>query len=156
MSDAQPLPPIEELLPHRHPMLLLDRLLSGDDSGVTARASVSPAAWYAAAEGAMPAWIAIELMAQALAAHVGLRARAEGRPPRPGVLLGCRAYRSVVARIAAGTALRIEARVSFADEGGFAAYDCSVAGPDGEIASATLKVFEPPDFAAFLASVGNA
>ena len=156
MSATQALPPIEELLPHRGTMLLLDRLLSGDPSGVTAQTTVSAPAWFAAPDGAMPAWIGIELMAQALAAHVGLRARAEGRPPRPGVLLGCRAYRCAAARIAAGTVLRIEARVSFSDGGGFAAYDCSVAGPDGEIASATLKVFEPPDFAAFLVSVEKA
>lgn len=40
----------------------------------------------------MPAWFGIELMAQAIAAHVGLLSMRDGNPARPGVLLGSRKY----------------------------------------------------------------
>jgi predicted hotdog family 3-hydroxylacyl-ACP dehydratase len=147
------LPPIEAVVPHRGAMLWLERLVSGDERGVEAEARVGAGAWYLDEAGAMPAWLGIELMAQALAAHVGLRAWASGQPARPGVLLGCRAYRSRAARFPRGETLRVTALRSFSDESGFAAYDCAIAGAGGEIAAATLKAYEPPDFAAFLASV---
>jgi predicted hotdog family 3-hydroxylacyl-ACP dehydratase len=151
MSPA--LPPIEAVVPHRGTMLWLTRLVSGDERGVQAEAEILPGAWYADEAGGMPAWLGIELMAQALAAHVGLRAWANAQPARPGVLLGCRAYRSRAARFAPGATLRVTAVRAFADESGFAAYDCAIANADGELATATLKAYEPPDFAAFLASV---
>jgi predicted hotdog family 3-hydroxylacyl-ACP dehydratase len=77
------LPPIEQLIPHRGTMLLLDAVSACSDESLTALAKVRGDAWYADADGAMPAWIGIELMAQAIAAHVGLlsmRARKHVRP----------------------------------------------------------------------------
>jgi predicted hotdog family 3-hydroxylacyl-ACP dehydratase len=141
------------VVPHRGTMLWLTRLVSGDENGVQAEATIPAGAWYADEAGGMPAWLGIELMAQALAAHVGLRAWSKAKPARPGVLLGCRAYRSSAGRFAAGETLRVTALRSFADESGFAAYDCGIAGVNGELAAATLKAYEPPDFAAFLASM---
>jgi hypothetical protein len=32
----------------------------------------------------------------------------------------------------------------------FAAYDCTIAGTDGELAASSLKVFQPGDFDAFM------
>ena len=93
------LPPIEQVLPHRGSMLLLDRVISWDREHVAVVATPSSAGWYAEA-GGMPAWIGVELMAQAIAAHVGLLARSMGKAPKNGVLLGARAYRASLARLA--------------------------------------------------------
>ena len=41
-------------------------------------------------------------------------------------------------------------RLSYRDESGFGAYECTIADHRTELASATLKVYEPPDFEAFL------
>ncbi len=98
----------------------------------------------------MPAWIGIELMAQAVAAHAGLRGRLSGKPPKRGVLLGCRAYRARAPRAAAGAVLKIVAKMTFFDESGLGAYDCSIESNAEEFATATLKVFEPEDFEAFM------
>jgi predicted hotdog family 3-hydroxylacyl-ACP dehydratase len=68
------------------------------------------------------------------------------------VLLGCCAYRASAPRFAPGAALRITARLSYKDESGFAAYDCAISSACGAAASATLKVYEPADFDAFLRS----
>ena len=40
-------PPIEEILPHRHGMLLVERLVSWDERQATVSAVPSASAWYA-------------------------------------------------------------------------------------------------------------
>jgi predicted hotdog family 3-hydroxylacyl-ACP dehydratase len=150
MNPTYPLPPIEDLLPHRGMMLLLDRVI--DFAGASAATECVPRsdAWYADGQGNMPAWIGIELMAQTVATHVGLQKRAEGLPPRHGALLGTRSYRSAVPSFQAGEMLHICATLLFRDTGGFSAYDCNIARGGQEIATATIKVFEAEDFQSFL------
>lgn len=147
-----PLPAIETVVPHRGGMLWLERLVAAAEDAVEAAATVPAAAGYLDPQPGMPAWLGIELMAQAVAAHVGLRGWREGKPVKPGVLLGCRRYQSSVAAFAPGASLRVSARLSYKDESGFGAYDCTIADQRAELASATLKVYEPPDFEAFLKS----
>ncbi len=150
------LPPIADLLPHRGAMLLLASLLAADDEGTTCQALPDAAAWYADADGAMPAWIGIELMAQTIAAHVALIARLAGKPPRPGVLLGTRAYNTQVSRFPAGQALHISARLTYRDASGLGAYNCTLADGNGmTLATAAISVFQPEDFAQFMASQTN-
>jgi predicted hotdog family 3-hydroxylacyl-ACP dehydratase len=145
-------PPIAELVPHRGAMLMLESVSAADETGLEAHAAVPVAAWYLDADGAMPSWIGIELMAQAAAALAGLNGKKAGLPPRPGVLLGTRAYRASAARFPPGARLLVSVRLAQADDGGFAAYDCAIRGPGGTLAEATLKVFAPADFAAFIQS----
>jgi len=140
------LPPIEELLPHRGTMLLLDRVLDFGAQSATAEYAPRRAAWYADANGKMPAWIGIELMAQTVAVHAGLIKRSEGLPPKPGALLGARRYTSTQPAFAADQPLRIEATVIYSDPGGFSAYQCSITTAGQQLASATLKVFAPDSF----------
>jgi predicted hotdog family 3-hydroxylacyl-ACP dehydratase len=148
--SAAALPPIEAVVPHRGNMLWLERLVAAADDAVEAAATVPDGAGYLDPQPGMPAWLGIELMAQTVAAHVGLRGWRDGKPAKPGVLLGCRRYRSSVGAFAAGAKLRVSARLSYRDESGFGAYECTIADQRTELASATLKVYEPPDFEAFL------
>lgn len=150
------LPTPEQVLPHRDNMLLLDRITAFDDALCAAEYAPRSDAWYADAAGDMPAWIGVELMAQAVAAQVGMEKRSRGLPPKLGMLLGTRSYKSVVSSFRAGAALSINARLQFRDESGLAAYDCEIrrAGEVQEIlASAILKVFEPDDFQAFVKGI---
>lgn len=144
------LPPIAEILQHRDTMLLLDRMINFTDLSGTAEYSPRCDAWYADAQGNMPAWIGIELMAQTIAAHIGLLKRKEGAPPKQGALLGTRSYSSTVADFRAGEALRIHAAVTYRDGSGLGAYDCSIAHGDEVLATATIKVYEPDNFQTFL------
>lgn len=156
MKQESPVfPRIEQLVPHRGAMLWLDRLTGGDVNAVEAEARVPSAGWYLDERGCMPAWMGIEMMAQAVAAHAGLRGWLAGKPPKPGVLLGCRVYRVGASRVAAGTLLRITARVSYADENGFGAYDCAIRDASIELATATLKVYEPDDAEAFFRTMAE-
>ncbi|MBS0545694.1 MAG: hotdog family protein [Proteobacteria bacterium] len=144
------LPPVEALLPHRGTMLLIDRVLAFAGDTASAECTPRPDAWYADGAGAMPAWIGIELMAQTVAAHVGLRKRSEGVPPKQGALLGTRRYTSTEPAFAAGHALRIDSTMIYRDVSGLGAYDCRITCDGVEVATATLKVFEPDDFDAFV------
>lgn len=154
MTDAC-IPPIEELLPHRGTMLLLDAVNDWDAESATASAPVRADAWYAEPEG-MPARIGIELMAQTIAAHVGLVARSRGAAPKHGVLLGTRAYQVTMTHFPAGESLTVTTHLILRDASGLGAYDCSIQRHGQTVATATIKVFEPEDFAAFLAQAENA
>jgi predicted hotdog family 3-hydroxylacyl-ACP dehydratase len=131
-------------------MLLVQRVLDWGPAQATVAATPQAEAWYAE-QGAMPAWMGIELIAQAIAAHVGLLARLQGKPPRKGLLLGTREYRATLPRFAAGAELRVTALQCFIDASGLGSYHGSIRLAEAEVASASVTVFEPPDFDAFLA-----
>ncbi|MGD8631740.1 MAG: hotdog family protein [Gammaproteobacteria bacterium] len=152
---SQHLPPIEMLLPHRGTMLLLDAVTAWDAESATSSASVRADSWYAADNGSMPSWIGIELMAQTIAAHVGLSARSRGLLPKQGILLGTRAYQATMSDFPTGALLRVNASLIFRDTSGLGAYACSISLDDNHVASATLKVYEPEDFDAFLMQTSN-
>lgn len=150
---TQPLPQaiaIEEILPHRGSMLLLDRVLDFDAESATAEYTPRSDAWYADSAGNMPAWIGIELMAQAVAAHVGLLKRCSGALPKQGALLGTRRYSSAQPAFSAGKPLLMRTKMIYRDASGLGAYDCSIMVDGREVAGAILKVFEPDNFQSFL------
>lgn len=131
-------------------MLLLDRVIAFENESTTAEYTPCDDAWYADEQGNMPAWIGIELMAQAIAAHIGLLKRREDAPLKQGALLGTRSYRSMVPSFATNKMLHIQAIMSYRDASGIGAYDCSILRGGEVLATATIKVFEPDDFQEFL------
>lgn len=162
MTTPKAFPPVEELLLHRDNMLLIGAVTDFSPERVLCRAIADPLAWYGGRgrdvggeEGAMPAWIGIELMAQAIGTHAALLARQAGKPPRAGALLGSREYRVTRPAFAAGMDLIIEARQAFRNSDGLASYDCRICTTSGEeLASAALTVFEPTDFEQFILGTG--
>ncbi|NKJ47903.1 beta-hydroxyacyl-ACP dehydratase [Burkholderia sp. SG-MS1] len=142
--------PIEAIIPHRGSMLLIDAVDMFAEETLSARASVDAQAWYADADGAMPAWIGIELMAQAIAAHVALLALLGGGRARPGVLLGSRSYKALQPTLAAGACLTIRVLELLRSEEGHGAYECTIHHGDVCCAEAVIKVFQPPDFQSFI------
>ncbi|MFM0715971.1 hotdog family protein [Paraburkholderia strydomiana] len=142
--------PIEAIIPHRGSMLLIDAVDTFGEETLSARATVDAHAWYADADGAMPAWIGIELMAQAIAAHVALLAMRGGGRARPGVLLGSRSYKALQPAFAAGACLSIRVVELLRSEEGHGAYECTIHHGDVGCAEAVIKVFQPPDFQSFI------
>ena len=149
-NESATFPPVEQILPHRGTMLLIDAILAFDDESLTAQAHVQGDAWYADADGAMPAWIGIELMAQAIAAHVGLFEMRAGNPMRPGVLLGSQRYEAHLPAFARDALLRIEVKELLRGDEGHGAYECVIRHADVVAAQAVIKVFRPRDFQSFI------
>ncbi len=80
---------IEDVVPHRQDMCLLQRIIRWDQDTLEAELVV-PEAGLFVEDGQVPAWVGIEYMAQAIAAWAGCRARAAGKQPQLGFLLGSR------------------------------------------------------------------
>jgi predicted hotdog family 3-hydroxylacyl-ACP dehydratase len=140
--------PMAELLPHSHNMILLDGVERFDEESIVCRTVLSPGGLLQNADGSLPAWASIELMAQAIAAWLSCRGRATGDPVRLGLLLGTREFHCDTDTFAPGTCLQISARRRFHDEHGMGAFECRLEGA-GHVAHARLTVFSPPDAAAF-------
>lgn len=137
-----PLADAAAFVPHRSPMLLLDGIRSTSDTESHAWVKVDPKAWYADAQGAMPAWYGIELMAQTVAAYSGAVKRRQGLAPVKGYLLGARTYACTLPAFPAGSVLEIQGVYHYSDDSGLWAFDCTIFLQDTPVATAMLKVFE--------------
>jgi predicted hotdog family 3-hydroxylacyl-ACP dehydratase len=158
---ADGFPSVDTLLPHRGTMKLLEQVESFSELTLMASTQVDGTAWYADAEGAMPVWIGLELMAQAIAAHVALRLRLEHRPAQPGVLLGARRYDVFTQAFACDARLYIDVCETIKVDGGHGAYDCEIRSGSGRaddgsdsgstrLARAVVKVYQPDNFQQFI------
>ncbi|UTW09537.1 hotdog family protein [Pseudomonas benzenivorans] len=141
--------PIAELLPHAGDMILIDEVLSFDEDSVQTRLRVRPGGLFSQADGSLPAWVGVELMAQSVAAYAGCRARQAGNPVQLGFLLGTRSYQCNVERFPAGSELHIRALRSLQDDNGMGVFECHLDGP-GIHAEARLNVFCPPQVDSYL------
>lgn len=149
----QILPPISDVLLHSGNMRLLDSAVCFDAETALAEYTPQANAWYADNEGNMPAWIGIELMAQAISLHAGLLKQGDSTPPKHGALLGTRSYNATASVFPAGIPLMILVKLVYRDTSGLGAYDCIIYAPpnhDNILAKASLKVFEPDNFQQFL------
>jgi predicted hotdog family 3-hydroxylacyl-ACP dehydratase len=135
-------PAIEALLPHRDGMLLVDRVVHAGEGTLRAVLEVRESAWYVDANG-MPAWMALEAMAQTVAACVGNARREQGLPPVQGYLLGTRRFRSARPAFPVGCTLEIVAERQYQEASGIGAFECRVELDGERVADATLTVFDP-------------
>lgn len=141
--------PIAELIPHAGDMILIDRMLRFGDEDIETQLTVRGGGLFSQADGSLPAWVGIELMAQSVAAYAGCQARLRGEPVELGFLLGTRNFQCNVERFPAGAELHIQATRSLQDDNGMGVFECHLRGP-GIDASARLNVFRPPQVASYL------
>ncbi len=139
-----PVPQVTDLILHRGPSMLLDRILDASTTRCLASVRLEPGAWYLQADGTVPAWVGLEWMAQAAAAFSGHRHREAGREPRIGFLLGTRGYEALVPSFPLGADLEVEAEVLFLDDSGPGAFTCEVRHKGETLARARLKAIETP------------
>jgi predicted hotdog family 3-hydroxylacyl-ACP dehydratase len=107
---ATELPPVDEVVPHQGRVLLLDCVLEHDKEATTVSIDVGRQTWLTRDDGSVASWVALEFMAQCVAAHEGVCALLEGRPPIRGSLAaasGLRLYRS---SFEAGSMLHVHTR----------------------------------------------
>ncbi len=138
---------LEEILPHRPPMVLLDEVVSFDESdgSLVVAATIRPE-WS-------ENYVAIELMAQASAALAGIHDRIAGGndPARPGFLLGTRRLVLDIDRFEVGRRYLVTSKNVFRD-GEAASFECTVRDGDKTVASAVLNAYRPHDISSFLSS----
>ena len=144
MLETQRFPPVEDVLPHKPPMVLLDAVTSHTREATTCTVRIDDSAQFAGVDGDVPNWVAVEYMAQCAAAHSGLCEREKGLPIRIGFLLGLRRIVFHAARFAAGIELEVSVRDEWND-GELASFTCSVKDrADGRLlAECELSAYSP-------------
>ncbi len=142
--------PIETLLPHSGAAILLDAVLACDENSLLAGATVRSHGAYGDCADNLPAWMGLELMAQAVGAWAGCQARQAGEPVQLGFLLGTRRYDCRVRAFAPGMRLTIRVERSLEDAAGMAVFLCHIRLGEEQLAEARLNVYRPPDPGAFI------
>ncbi len=134
-------PPLTELLPHRPPMLWLDEVLDHDAEAARVRCALTLRSEHAfVREGRAEPLIAIEWMAQAIGALVGLRDRAQGQAPRAGFLIAVPEALFDTDGFALGERLEITATRIWGDDQ-LASFGCEVWRGASCVARAQISVY---------------
>lgn len=142
--------PVENYVPHRGPMLLLDRLLAADVDSAVAEVTVPQGGMFLHDAG-MPSWVGMEYMAQTVAAWAGWNALRKGQAVKIGFLLGSRKYEAAQAFFAPGMRLKVSVQCDLMGDNGLGMFDCRIHAEDErELASARISVFEPEDGSAHI------
>lgn len=133
--------PIEELVPHAAPMILIDRLVSFSREQALAEVTVRADHPFATADG-VPSHLGIEFMAQTCGAMTGARSKAEETPVRVGFLLGTRNFEAKQPFFPLGARLGISVEVVVRDAE-MGVFDCRIQNGDELLAEARLNVYQP-------------
>lgn len=141
---------IENYVPHRGAMLLLERLLHADAETAVAQVSVPRDGLFLQDEG-MPAWVGLEYMAQTVAAWAGWQAVQAGQSVKLGFLLGTRKFDAQCAFFAPGAVLHIHVRSELVGDNGLGMFDCQIQDANAAVlAQARVSVYEPEDGGAYI------
>ncbi|MDR2014999.1 MAG: hypothetical protein LBP99_05175 [Azoarcus sp.] len=142
--------PIADYLPHRPPMLLLDRVIEAAESHIVCEATLQVDSPFCDG-AAVPGWVGVEYMAQAVGVLAGWRALARQLPIRLGFLVGTRHYRSHVPQFRVSEVLRVTADAELMPDEGLVAMRCAIHDAAGALlADALLLLFQPSDVEAYL------
>lgn len=143
------MPDIRSLVPHAGPMVLLDRVISVDAENLCAEVTIGSDSLFCGSDG-VGGWVGIEYMAQAIAAHAGYAARLRGEPVKIGFLLGSRRYECSRPMFEVGSVLRIHVQRIMFGENGLGSFEGRIDDRDGQVASATITIFQPENANEFL------
>ena len=118
-------PPAREVLPQEPPMVFLDQVLLASEEQTVCSLRVEELDRWSGPPG-LPAWAAVEPMAQCIAARGGLEARRAGLAPPIGFLLGCRRLQIGVSHLSPRGAYAVSASRVFGRDKGLFSFECDV------------------------------
>jgi predicted hotdog family 3-hydroxylacyl-ACP dehydratase len=135
----------EYYLPHASPMVLLEQVLEVGEEHAQCAVTVSSdgvLAPFLDAQGALPGWYGIELMAQAIGVWSGWHGRQSAQPPQLGMLLGGRAIYCELPVFTAGSKLLVSVQQLLKDEK-LASFECEISIDNVRIAQGRLNTYQP-------------
>lgn len=141
MMDA-----LNEYLPHRAPMILLDRIISLNEEEAITEVNIRPDSEFC--DGvAVGGWVGIEYMAQTVGVLGGYLSRQKGEAIKTGLLLGARHYQCHCPVFLSGSVLRITARIELQAANGLWSFHCMIHDEKTAtlLAQANLKVYQVDD-----------
>jgi predicted hotdog family 3-hydroxylacyl-ACP dehydratase len=136
-------PPLEQLLPHRSPMILLTRMVESTATTAACEVDIRPETQFCDGES-VAAYVGIEYMAQAIGAFSGFQCRRNGQPIEVGFLISVPEYRSYHPSFKVGQTLRVEVTHAWG-ENQVARFQCTIKdAQNGKLLQqAELSVFKP-------------
>lgn len=153
MNLPETLPDIRSLVPHSGAMVLLDRVVSVDNENLSAEVKIGRDTVFFDGEG-VGAWVGIEYMAQAIAAHAGYLSSLRGDPVKVGFLIGARRYECSRPSFPLGRVLKVSVQKILQAENGLGAFECRIDDSQDStgtpVAVATITVFQPENVDDFL------
>jgi predicted hotdog family 3-hydroxylacyl-ACP dehydratase len=134
-------------------MILLDELTDFGEGTLTAAVTVRPKALFFESERGVAAHVAMEWMAQACGAYLGVEARNDEEPIRRGLLLGTRDFQSTVPWFLEGVRLNVTVTLVSRDSE-VGVFDCVVtdASKGDELAKARLTLYHGNAVTALIAA----
>jgi predicted hotdog family 3-hydroxylacyl-ACP dehydratase len=148
-------PPLEQLLPHRPPMILIDRMIHATDTGGMCEVTIGPQTLFLELAG-VPAFVGIEYMAQAVAAYGGYKSYLASQPVVVGFLLGTQQLKTYCQFFDLGQMLHIQVTHVWGYNQ-LMQFHCTIQDATaGELLQeAELNVFKPKDLQSYLLEVGR-
>ncbi len=137
--------PIADYLPHRPPMIMLDKIVSIQDDFITCSVMVSTngiLAPFLNEQNELPAYYFIELMAQTIGVWNGFHAQNIQEKPQIAFLLGSRLFETQTPAVPLNTQIVIEAKLILKDEQ-LANFEASIIIDHKNVAQARLNVYQP-------------
>ncbi|WP_045853975.1 ApeP family dehydratase [Raoultella terrigena] len=135
-----------DYLPHDAPMLLLEEVLEVTDEtaacrvAVTGRGVLAP---FLDADGNLPGWFALELMAQTVGVWSGWHRRRQGQSSIAlGMVLGARELICAAGVLPAGRTLTISVSLLMQDAR-FGSFECAISAGDEALATGRVNTFQP-------------
>jgi predicted hotdog family 3-hydroxylacyl-ACP dehydratase len=148
-------PPIEQLVPHKPPMILIDRLIDATEMASTCEVTITPQTLFIESAG-VPAFVGLEYMAQAVAAYGGYKAYLAGQPIGHGFLLGTPQFKTDCQFFRCGQTLQIQVTHVWGDHE-LTQFQCTIqdALAGTLLQRAELTVFKPQDLASYLHGISR-
>lgn len=143
----------ENTLPHKPPMLLIHRITAYniENETIEAQVDISPKSlFYDTQQNGVPAYIALEYMAQTVGCFAGIHDLTQIPPQKPkvGFVLGTRKWHTMVKFLSSGT-YTIKAKTLFFDEE-IASFDITLYDDQGKsLCQAVLNAYRPQDLKRF-------
>lgn len=131
---------IEDLIPHKKAMCLIKRVIDWGEDWCQVEVDVADSGAFMV-DGYVPTYVAIEYMAQTVAALAGLRAKAHNKSIQLGLLLGTRLLFSSVDKMKADLTLTVLVKEIFSEDNGMAVYECQLEG-EGVSMKSNLNVYQ--------------
>ena len=136
---------IAHYLPHRAPMILLDKVVSITNNQIICSTCASTngiLAPFLNETGQLPAYFLIELMAQTIGVWNGYHAQHQQEKPKIAFLLGTRLFQSQIDVIPLNSEIIIEANLILKDDN-LANFEAYAIINNKQVAHAKLNVYQP-------------
>lgn len=135
-----------DYLPHDAPMRLLEDVISVTDDTATCRVTVSPhgvLAPFLDAQGNLPGWFALELMAQTVGVWSGWHRRQQQQEHIAlGMVLGAREFICAAGILTGGLTLEVTITLLMQDTR-FGSFECVIQADGETLSSGRINTFQP-------------